>query len=286
MPDLTIRPPVAYYGGKMTIADRLVSFLPVHEHYVEPYCGSCAVLLAKPKSRMETVNDIDGRLMGFWRILRDRPADLSRVIDLTPHSRAGLAEAYEVADDELEDARRVWVLLTQTRTGTMRPSGWRHYQNPNGSTFGMPQYLDAYRSRLPGAVQRMQGVSLESLPALDVIAKYGRHAGVLLYVDPPYVGSTRSRGYRFEMQADADHIELSEALHDCKASVVLSGYPSELYDRLYTDWDRVDILTGTGQNGAWESRTEVLWSNRSLHQQETLFDPAPSLPVPSTEDIR
>jgi DNA adenine methylase len=268
----SVRPPVAYYGGKMTIADRIVSYLPPHEHYVEPYCGSCAVLLAKPRSRMETVNDIDTRLMQFWRVLRDHPAELARVIDATPHSRAEFAAARDRADDELEDARRVWVLLTQSRTGTMRPSGWRHYQNPTGSTFGMPAYLEAYRDRFPGAVRRMQGVSLEALPALDLIAKYGRHAGVLLYVDPPYLGSTRTRGYLHEMQADADHEALAEALHACKAAVVLSGYPSELYDRLYTDWDRVDIHTGTGQSGTWEARTEVLWSNRALTQQTTLFE--------------
>ena len=278
----TVRPPVAYFGGKLTIAPQIVSYLPPHDHYVEPFCGSCAVLLAKPRSRMETVNDLDGRLMGFWRVLRDRPADLARAIELTPHARAGLAEAYEPADDELEDARRVWVLLTQTRTGTMRPSGWRHYQSPKNSTFGMPAYLDTYRERLPGTVQRMQGVSLESLPALDVIAKYGRHDGVLLYVDPPYLASTRARGYLHEMGADADHIALAEALRACRAAVVVSGYPSELYDELYAGWDRVEIHTGTGQSGAWSSRTEVLWSNRPLNQQTALFDLEPSRPLTNT----
>ncbi|GAA2159271.1 MULTISPECIES: DNA adenine methylase [Glycomyces] len=266
------RPPIAYFGGKMTIADRIVSFLPPHEHYVEPYCGSCAVLLAKPRSRMETVNDIDLRLMRFWRVLRDQPAKLARVIDATPHSRAEFAPAAEVAGDDLEDARRVWVLLTQSRTGTMRPSGWRHYQSPKNSSFGMPAYLDTYRTRLPSTVQRMQGVSLEALPALDVIAKYGRHEGVLLYVDPPYLGSTRTRGYLHEMHTDADHEALAEALHACKAAVVLSGYPSDLYDHLYYGWDRVEIQTGTGQSGTWSSRTEVLWSNRPLAQQSALFE--------------
>ncbi|GAB3656575.1 DNA adenine methylase [Glycomyces tarimensis] len=268
---IAARPPIAYYGGKMTIAEQIVAVLPPHEHYVEPYCGSCAVLLAKPRSRMETVNDLDRRLMAFWRILRDRPDELAHAIELTPHGRAELTAAREIAADELEDARRVWVLLTQTRTGTMRPSGWRHYVNPAGSTFGMPAYLEAYRDRLPGAVRRMQGVSLENLPALDVITKYGVHAGVLLYVDPPYLGSTRARGYKHEMQTDADHEALADALHDCAASVVLSGYPSELYDRLYADWDRIEIATGTGQSGTWKQRTEVLWCNRSVAQQDALF---------------
>jgi hypothetical protein len=69
-------------------------------------------------------------------------------------------------------------------------------------------------------------VSLENLPALELIAKYGKHPNVLLYVDPPYLGSTRVWGnqYRYELRSDPDHIELLDALRGCQASVVLSGY--------------------------------------------------------------
>ncbi len=72
-----MKPPVAYYGGKTTIAARIVRLMPGHGHYVEPFGGSLAVLLAKPPSRMETVNDIDRDLMTFWRVLRDRRPTLS-----------------------------------------------------------------------------------------------------------------------------------------------------------------------------------------------------------------
>src|SRR5436305_8185500 len=112
-----MRPPFAYYGGKTTLADAIIDVLPQHEHYVEPFAGSLAVLLAKPRSRMETVNDLDGDIMTFWRVLRDRPEDLARVCSLTPHSRLEHATAQDEdlagVTDELERARRVWVLLTQ-----------------------------------------------------------------------------------------------------------------------------------------------------------------------------
>lgn len=55
--------------------------------------------------------------------------------------------------------------------------------------------------------------------------------------------------------------------------MVISGYPSPLYDdELYPDWHRTTITTGTGQNGHWSPRTEVLWSNRPLRHQPDLFD--------------
>jgi DNA adenine methylase len=112
-----MKPPFTYFGGKTAIAERIVSLLPPHEHYVEPFAGSLAVLLAKPPSAMETVNDLNCDLMIFWRVLRDQLADLERVCALTPHSRAERNAAYESAPDDLERARRVWVTLTQGRGG-------------------------------------------------------------------------------------------------------------------------------------------------------------------------
>lgn len=263
-----MKPPIAYYGGKTTIAQQIVTLLPRHDHYVEPFAGSLSVLLAKRPSRMETVNDLDGQLMTFWRVLRDRPLDLERVCAFTPHSRAEYEACRdaEQVDDELETARRVWVRLTQGRGGQLRRvTGWRHFKDPGGASFGMPGYLEAYRERFAPAAARLIGVSLEARPALEVIETYGGYARTLLYVDPPYLGSTRNWGnqYRHEMRTDDEHRALAEALRSVEASVVLSGYPSELYDlELYPDWHRVEIATQNSQGGSRSPRTEVLWSNR------------------------
>lgn len=86
-----------------------------------------------------------------------------------------------------------------------------------------------------------------------------------MYVDPPYLGDVRERNYRKEMLSADGHRELACALHGCAATVVLSGYASRLYDDdLYRDWYRVELSTATSQGGAYEDRTEVLWSNRPL----------------------
>jgi DNA adenine methylase len=269
-----VKPPITYFGGKSTLAPQIAALLPAHGHYVEPFAGSLAVLLAKKPSQHETVNDLDGDLVAFWRVLRDCPDELARVCALTPHSRTEHAEAYDSAGcSDLERARRVWVQLTQGRAGVRTRTGWRHYVNPAGSSSSMPGYLRGYVSRIAPAAARLSDVSLECRPALEVIESFGRDPKVLLYVDPPYLGSTReSGGYVHEMKGDAEHCELAEALHAVRASVVLSGYPSALYDDLYRDWDRHSFAASTGQGGAWESRTEVLWSNRPLGLQPALFE--------------
>lgn len=272
-----MKPPILFFGGKITLGPAIAQLLPEHEHYVEPYAGSLAVLLAKQPSAHETANDLDGALMAFWRVLRDQPQALERACALTPHSRAEFAAARDLdgAASDLERARRVWVLLTQGRAARMTRTGWRHYCDPAGAGVGMPGYLAGYVQRIAPAAARLANVSLECRPALDVIRKYGAVPEALLYVDPPYLGSTRANDttYRIEMKTEAEHRELAAALHACRAAVVLSGYPSDLYDReLYPGWHRHQMPASTGQGGTWANRTEVLWSNRELRHQPSLFD--------------
>lgn len=267
-----MRPPVPYFGSKSTLAPWIVSLLPRHEHYVEPFAGSLAVLFAKAPSRMETVNDLDHELVTFWRVLRDRPDELIRACALTPHSRAELDATWEPTTDELELARRIWCRLAQGRSGTLRKTGWRHYIDPAGSVTSMPGYLEAYRDRLAAAAERLMTVSLECRPALELIAAYGSRPGVLLYVDPPYLGSTRGwgRNYRVEMKDDQEHRDLAAALWDCSATVVLSGYDSPLYAELYEGWHRYASATWTGNAKGNKARTEVVWANRELAGQPEL----------------
>jgi len=268
-----MKSPVLYFGAKGSIADWIVSLLPDHDHYVEPFCGGLSVLLAKTPSRMETVNDLDAELMVFWRILRDRPDELLRACMLTPHSRLEHEATWDPTDDDLELARRIWCRLAQGRSGTLRKTGWRHYIDPAGSSTSMPGYLEAYALRLAAAAERLHGVSLDALPALDLIAKYGKQPRVLLYVDPPYLGSTRGwgRNYRHEMKTEAEHRELAAALTDCTATVVLSGYHSPLYDELYDGWHRYETAATTGNGKGDRDRIEVLWSNVRLGDQLDLF---------------
>lgn len=264
-----LKPPFAYYGGKTTLAPVIAKMLPPHEHYVEPFAGSLAVLLAKKPSRAETVNDLDGDLVTFWRVLRDRPEELERACALTPHSRAELALAAELeVSDDLERARRVFVRLTQSRSHSMKQTGWWTTKNPLGRT--VAPSVRAFALRIASVAGRLEDVSLESRDALNVIRDYGSEPTACLYVDPPYLGSTRATNYRVEMTADDAHVALADALNECKASVVLSGYDAPLYAELFDGWHRVALQGATTLSGDTD-RVEVLWSNRPLGEPD-LFD--------------
>ena len=259
-----LKSPIQYFGAKQQIAEQLVALMPSHMGYIEPYAGSLSVLLAKPESKIEVVNDLDERLMTFWRVLRERPDELLYAAEFTPHSRAELEGAAALdGDTDLELARQVWVLLTQGRSRTMKRTGWRFYVDPRGTNGSFSTYMRAYRNRILPAAERLQNVSLESRPALEVIEKYGAHADNLLYVDPPYVHSTR-RGARYTHEmTEADHRDMAAALRICSATVMLSGYASELYDELFAGWYQVEI-SARSDNAIDRDVVEVVWSNRPL----------------------
>lgn len=260
-----MRPPFRYYGGKTQLAARIAALLPEHGHYVEPFAGSLSVLLAKPRGKWETANDLDGDLMTFWRVLRDQPEVLARACALTPYSRSEYVQSNardEVGD--LERARRVWVRLTQSRTNSLAAGrGWRYCVKPRTATGTPASDAFGHAGRMPEVAERLIGVHLECLPALDVIARYGADPGVLIYADPPYLATTRSTtNYRIEMSTEDEHQGLAAALRGCQAAVVLSGYDSPLYADLYGGW-HVTRFEGRRANGGAE-RTEVLWSNGPL----------------------
>lgn len=267
---MTTAPPFVYYGGKQRVADRIAALMPAHTSYVEPYCGGLAVLMAKAPSKLETVNDLDGHLMNLWRVIRDQADEFARVCALTPHSRAEYLACSDITTEmsDVERARRTWVRFVLGRSGGFGKKGWRFYADPDATNTGMPGYLRGYVSRIHPAMERLQNVSLECRTALEVVREYGRSPNALLYVDPPYLGATRnSMGYRHEMPNESDHRELASALHDAAAAVLISGYPSPVYDELYADWQTYTMRSTTG---ARSRRTEVIWSNRPLARELTL----------------
>ena len=90
------------------------------------------------------------------------------------------------------------------------------------------------------------------------LAEYDYQGRELIYSDPPYLHSTRSseRRYRFDYEVQ-DHIELVTLLKRLPCNVILSGYPSALYDKLLPDWRSLELQV-MNQAGV---RTEKLWFN-------------------------
>ena len=275
-----MKPPVAYYGGKSRLAEWIVNMFPPHRVYLEPFAGSAAVLFAKSPSTHEILNDLDGNVVNFYRVLRERGDELERACRLSPYSRAEFAQAL-VADpdiDDLERARRWFVRLNQSfaKTGS-HATGWQASIN-RGSNNARTVWNRI--ERFAPAVERLANVVLECRDALECIAMYGVSDAVI-YLDPPYLASTRSAfnghdagakrpggDYAHEFATDEHHRRLAVALATSPATVFLSGYPSPLYDDLYAEWWSVDrrVVRGTAaaRGSARPHAIERVWSNRPI----------------------
>ena len=69
--------PLKTHGGKHYLAQKIIALMPAHTHFVEPYAGGLAVLLAKdPEGVSEVVNDLDGNITNFWQVLLPRRSHL------------------------------------------------------------------------------------------------------------------------------------------------------------------------------------------------------------------
>lgn len=75
---------VKYPGSKWRLAEQIVSLFPKHHSYLEPFFGSGAVLFSKPRSNIETVNDLDGDVANLFQCIQKDPEKLSRMVYFTP----------------------------------------------------------------------------------------------------------------------------------------------------------------------------------------------------------
>jgi DNA adenine methylase len=249
---------VRWHGGKWRLAPWIIAHLPPHRVYVEPYGGGGSVLLRKPRVYAEVYNDLDGRVVNLFRVLRDEAnaARLARALQLTPFAREEFVASHERDGDEVERARRMLVVCFQGFGSNAhgRATGFRANSNRSGTTPAgdWRNFPDA----LPAIVERLRGVVIENRPALDVIAQ---HDGpeTLHYLDPPYLPETRDAGgdYEHEMTREG-HERLLAIARNLRGMVAISGYRSALYDEALGDWTRVERETYA--DGA-RPRVECLW---------------------------
>lgn len=267
---------IRYPGSKWALAGWIISHFPEGYEktvYLEPFAGSGAVFFNKRPSVVETINDLNSDIVNLFRVIRECPDKLKRVLALTPYSREEYDRSFEPCEDPLEKARRYMVRTTQAIGAKENGKcGWRNHQCTKiGGTAckwaGVTEVVDAAASRLRGSTTNL--VQIEHMDALRLIERYDS-PDVLMYLDPPYVRSTRKSGrlYRYEMD-DGQHERLLALVTKSKAKIVMSGYSSEFYDDALKGWYR-DVTIS--QTTSTKKAEEVIWMNFRPYCQYSLFD--------------
>lgn len=258
----------AYYGGKQRHLADILPLLPAADHYCEPFCGSAAVLLNRMPSPIETLNDLNGDICNFFRILRDDPENLIGRLELTPYAREEFELAWLPTDDDVERARRFFIRATMdiSKAGAKKDRSFSTNATYDSAKFNYAPWNMVRKIRhLPQVVNRLREVQIESRPAVKVIQKYDR-PWTLFYVDPPYLPDTRTSAdnYAHEMGLE-DHVHLAALLNNCVGMVALSGYDSPIMEDLYPAdrWHKTAFKTRRvpmSRTGNLR-RQEILWTN-------------------------
>jgi DNA adenine methylase len=217
--------------------------------------------MVKDASRREVLNDIDGEVVNFWRVLRDNHDALVSRLQLTPYSRDEYLMCRDEATDGLSDierARRFFVRCNMAFNGSTARVGYSAgTPAKNGSK--PSTFAKRVDERLADVAERIRRVELENADAIRLIERWSR-PDTVLYLDPPYQGVTRQsrNDYAWDDSSDQFHEELAGALLKFRGTALLSGYEGSVYDSLGWRCERVHVPAHTS-NRAGQFRTECLW---------------------------
>lgn len=266
-----------YYGGKSprgSTGPWIASLLPEGTTYCEPFCGMAGVLLCRKPVATEILNDADGHLVNWWRMVRDEPKEFARLVSLTPYGRVEYERCHdellagELDDQPLERARAYHVCIQQGFAHGLGvgKKGWGASYTSTGGR--KSRRMD--KDDIAALAKRLERVQLVNDDAVLTVRKCAKHKGAVVYCDPPY-RSADTGPYAIERY---DVEALTTAMQDCKGFVAISGYADD-WDHL--GWHREELEVKVSQ-GAWAGtrsrRIEVLWTNKpaARHPKRTLMD--------------
>lgn len=234
--------------------------MPKHHSYLEPYAGGIAVLLNKEPSRIETINDLDHDVVNLFRVIREKRNELIEQIVYTPYARQEYNDAFPDNSEEQSDVERAKNFLVRSGMGhgfrLCEKCGWKKDVYAREAAYAV-RYWNDLPEVITAVAHRLKMVQIENKPAVELIKSFN-HDNILIYADPPYVLSTRSRKqYRHEM-SDQDHVELLETLLLHTGPVMLSGYDNDIYNEYLQGWRKIST-PARAENSL--PRTEVLWMN-------------------------
>lgn len=265
--------PITYYGGKQRIAFEIISMMPSHKLYCEPFFGGGAVFFKKSKSHIEVINDHDNSLINFYLCVQNRFEELQEMIQQTLHSETMYYHAKDIWNDrveatDVEKAWAVWLITNGSFAGSMH-GGWKWCNGTSGGHTGT--FIKNKRKNFSVKLHdRLDKVQISCRDALRVIQDRDTE-DTLFYLDPPYPGCVQQH---YSGYTHRNLYELLELLVSIKGKFILSNYWCQTlkWHILKYGWNyrkievslRLTNLGGSGRGKGIQSRTEILVYNYDL----------------------
>jgi DNA adenine methylase len=249
--------PFPYIGGKRRIARQLVSLIPEHTTYVEPFAGGAQVFFHKPRSRVEVLNDLDDEIVNVLRICQRHPQELTRMLRWLPASRRLFEWHQQQSPDPLTDIERA------TRFLYLQHNTWggrRMRRNFHFSVTKPPSYVpSSLPKRVIAIAERLIGVQLESAPFDTALTRYDRST-TFFYCDPPYVGLDLYQHHLSDEQFEG----LARRLHTLHGRFLLSINDCPKARRWFAGFHRLDIAFVYSSTRTPRRFRELLFANYPL----------------------
>ena len=251
------KPPLTYYGGKQQMLKHILPLIPEHMIYDEPFFGGGAVFFAKQPAKVEFINDTNGEVVNFYRVIKRDFDNLKQEIDCTLHSEYQHKQAIEIyrnsADkDAVIRAWAVWMLSHQSFYSIFCNS-WKCSRQRN-----MAKQIQTKKELFNEVyVKRLEATSIFCRDALDVLVKTDT-GETFHYVDPPYFNADMGHygGY-----TESDFKDLLNVLSSLKGKFMLSSYPSDLLSEYirHNKWNTIELDLPRAAGGG--RKIEVLTLN-------------------------
>jgi DNA adenine methylase len=233
---------------------------------LEPFGGAASVLLNKAPCEVEAYNDLDLKISRLFRVLQMQGSAFVDRLRFVPYSEYEfeIAAEYPADASEVEMAARDFIRWRQSFGGRGKTWSYTTKRARGGMAGDVNGWWTAI-DQLPQVIERLRRVQILTQPAIDAIRRFD-HEEAVIYCDPPYVPDTRAVNsrdvYGIEMNETA-HCELGAMLNKCRSKVIISGYPSDLYEDLYGSWRRVEFdMPNHAAGGRTKMRKrETLWLN-------------------------
>jgi DNA adenine methylase len=247
--------PLSYLGGKNRIAAKIISLIPEHICYCEPFSGGAQVFFHKNPSKSEILNDLNEDVFNFLRVCQRHYEELLRYLRFCIASRRWFELFEKTSPETLTDVERAarFFFLQKNCYGGMIVRRNFVCSIQDGSNYNPATLPELIRK----THERLLSVQLECLPYEKILEKYDRPF-TFFYLDPPYF---RKPFYKFNFE-EKDYVEMAEQLKGLKGKFLLSLNDVPEVRRIFADFTIKTLeMTYSAQKKIGKKYQELLISN-------------------------
>ena len=235
-----MKAPINYFGGKNIMFKYIIEKFPnreTYDTYIEPFGGSYAVGLNMPYiPPIEIYNDLEKNIYSLYKVLQDENMfkTFQRMCELSPYDDNLRKEYIDTlkTNTDISILNRAYMFFYVNRTSFNGNGGFKiNTYIRRGTSKSVSDYLSGVE-HLEELHERLKNIIISNTNAIDLIERFNKE-NVFMYLDPPYVQSTRTSNIRYEVDMnDEEQDVFLETCINSKAKLLISGYDNEKYNIL------------------------------------------------------